>query len=149
MDKESYEGYYQKTHKLLVDTILKKGGALAMDMGSGKVFPWAKENESELYKEMKELDYVEIHRLGIEGKAMTAFDNTHFEEFQDVVRQYGNVVNRIFKRYAEAHRLDQDRVAEHPHGHKKAKGEGPARTKLGNLLPADSVGEDAQVGMAL
>ena len=140
MDKESYEGYYQKTYKLLVETILKRGGALARDMGSGKVFPWAKENEPELYKEMKELDYVEIHHLGIEGKAMKAFNNTHFEKYQDVVRQYGNVVNRIFRRYEEAHRLDQGRVAGEVD-------EGPARTELGNLLPPAKGTEDVQVGL--
>ena len=103
--KESYEGYFKKTERTIMDLLtngLEKLQASGVDIGARPgYYLWAIDNVPELQQEeQKHLD--RLGKMWFEGEASASFNEKHFEDYQELVREWGSVTNKIFNRYFKA-----------------------------------------------
>ena len=127
--KESYEGYFKKTERTIMDLLtggLEKLKAAGFDIEARPgYYLWAIDNVPELQQEEQKL----LDRLGkvwFDCVGSNSFDNKHFESYQEMVREWGSVTNKIFNRYFKA----MERLKEAP-------GE-QGQISLSGLSPEDS-----------
>ncbi|MBW2644585.1 MAG: hypothetical protein JRE23_00145 [Deltaproteobacteria bacterium] len=103
--KESYEGYFKKTERTIMDLLtggIEKLKAAGLDIEARPgYYLWAIDNVPEQKQEEQTL----LDRLGkmwFEGEASTSFNDKDFESYQEVVREWGSVTNKIYNRYFKA-----------------------------------------------
>lgn len=103
--KESYEGYFKKIERTMMDRLssgLEKLKAAGLDIEARPGYSqWAIDNLPELKQEDREL-LEKIGKIWFDGAASASFDIKHFESYQEVVREWGSVTNKIFNRYFKA-----------------------------------------------
>lgn len=117
-DKESYEGYFTKIRLAMADrwdkgiVKLKSKGVDVAGMPERHL--WAEEYVPELRKEEKDL-CKKISLLMEAGGRMAVFADDHFRDYQAVVREWGNVTNKIFNpffKFLEESRDQEETVVE-------------------------------------
>ena len=103
--KEGYEGYFSQIRQTMTNLLtggLEKLKAAGLDIEARPgYYLWAIDNVPELKQEEQKL----LDRLGkmwFDGEASASFNDKHFESYQELVREWGSVTNKIFNRYFKA-----------------------------------------------
>ena len=103
--KESYEGYFKRVQKILIDRLsdgLEELVAQGLDITSRQgYYLWAIDNVPELEQGERRL-LEQLGKVWFAGEAAGSFDTEHFENYQVIVQEWGSVTNKIFNRYFKA-----------------------------------------------
>ena len=103
--KESYEGYFKKIERTMIDLLsggLEKLHTSGLDIEARPgYYLWAIDNVPELQQE--ERNHLErLGKIWFEGEVSASFDHKHFKSYQEIVREWGSVTNKIYNRYFKA-----------------------------------------------
>ena len=102
---DSYEGYFKKIERAMIDRLssgLETLQSAGLDIEARPGYSqWAIDNLPELKQEEREL-FEKIGKIWFDGAASASFDNKHFQSYQEVVREWGSVTNKIYNRYFKA-----------------------------------------------
>lgn len=103
--QESYEGYFSQLRKTMTNRLV--GGLVKLQAEGFDIetrpgyYLWAIDNVPELQEEERGL-LEKLGKMWFKGEASDSFDDKHFQSYQNLVREWASVTNKIFNRYFKA-----------------------------------------------